>query len=153
MEVGNENKEVGLQATKKSGIIYRFAKHRNAANLVLCLMVIGGVFGLLKLNSQFLPSFGIDVVNVMVEWPGATADDVDINVVQAIEPEVRFLDRVKRVKSSAYPGLARIRIEFEAGSDMQPNSNSGLCRDTRIMMLSFPRGVLGFSQLASRISD
>lgn len=109
----------GGETTRMTGVIALFASHRNAANLLLALMVLAGIYGLMKLNSQFLPDFGIDVVSVRVEWPGATADDVDSNIVQAIEPEVRFLDSVKRVKSSAYEGLADIRIEFEAGSDMQ----------------------------------
>lgn len=104
---------------RMTGIIALFAAHKNAANLLLALMVIAGIYGLLKLNSQFLPDFGIDVVSVRVEWPGATAADVDSNIVQAVEPEVRFLDSVKRVKSSAYEGLANVSIEFEAGSDMQ----------------------------------
>ena len=101
------------------GVIALFARHRNAANLVLALMVISGIYALVKLNAQFLPEFGIDVVVVRVEWPGATADDVDTNIVQAIEPEVRFLNGVKRVRSSAYEGLASVSVEFEAGSDMQ----------------------------------
>ena len=53
------------------------------------------------------------------EWPGATAGDVDNNIVQAIEPEVRFINGVKRVRSSAFEGQASVSIEFEAGSDMQ----------------------------------
>ncbi len=106
-------------STPMTGIIAKFASHRNAANLLLALMVIAGIYGLLKLNAQFLPDFGIDVVSVRVEWPGATADDVDSNIVQAIEPEVRFLDSVKRVKSSAYEGLASVSVEFEADSGMQ----------------------------------
>ena len=111
---GSEDKPVRM-----TGIIARFARHKNAANLLLALMIIAGIYGLLKLNAQFLPNFGIDVVSVRVEWPGATASDVDSNIVQAIEPEVRFLNSVKRVKSSAYEGLASVSIEFEANSDMQ----------------------------------
>ncbi len=104
---------------RRVGLIERFARHRNAANLLLALMVVAGLYAIVKLNAQFLPDFGIDVVTVRVEWPGATAGDVDSNIVQAIGPEVRFINGVKRVKSSAFEGLASISIEFEAGSDMQ----------------------------------
>ena len=104
---------------RTKGLIALFASHRNAANLLLTLMVVAGIFAFVKLNTQFLPDFGIDVVMVRVEWPGATADDVDKNVVQAIEPEVRFINDVKRVRSSAFEGMASVSIEFEAGSDMQ----------------------------------
>ncbi len=107
------------ETPRTSGPIALFARHRNAANLLLALMFVAGIYALVKLNTQFLPDFGIDVVSVRVEWPGATAGDVDNNLVQAIEPEVRFINGVKRVRSSAFEGLASVSIEFEAGSDMQ----------------------------------
>lgn len=114
-----ESPETALPAGRTTGLIALFAQHRNACNLLLALMIIAGIYGLLKLNSQFLPEFGIDRVMVSVEWPGATADDVHRNIVQAIEPEVRFLDHVQRVKSLGFEGLARVTIEFEPGNDMQ----------------------------------
>ena len=101
------------------GPIALFARHRNAPNLLLALMAIAGIFGIVKMNSQFLPAFGIDVVNVSVEWPGATAADVDTKLVRAIVPEIRVLDNVKRVRATATEGVANVGIEFEAGSDMQ----------------------------------
>ena len=107
------------EAAGSGGIIALFAGHRSAPNLLLALMVIAGIYGLFKLNAQFLPDFGIDFVNVRVEWPGASADDVESKIVQAIVPEVRFLDNVERVRASASEGMAAINVEFRAGSDMQ----------------------------------
>jgi multidrug efflux pump subunit AcrB len=76
----------------RAGPIHLFARHPTAANLLMVLMIIVGLFALTRLNTQFFPSFGIDVIQVAIEWPGASAEDVDDNIVQAIEPEVRFLD-------------------------------------------------------------
>ncbi len=104
---------------KGASIIGVFARHRTAANLLMALMIIGGLASLTRLNTQFFPDFGIDIVSVAVEWPGASAEDVDANIVQAIEPEVRFLDGVKRVRSHSREGAASISIEFEPGTDMQ----------------------------------
>ena len=100
-------------------LISRFVRHRNAANLLMALMLIAGIFAGFRLNTQFFPDFGIDIVSVTVEWPGAAAEDVEANIVAAIEPEVRFLDSVKKVTSYAVEGLASIVIEFEPGADMQ----------------------------------
>jgi multidrug efflux pump subunit AcrB len=102
-----------------TGPIALFAKHPTAANLIMVLMIIAGVWGTIKMNSQFLPSFGIDVVIVTIEWPGANSEDIDKNIVQLVEPEVRFLDSVKRVRSTSTDGLASLVIEFEAATDMQ----------------------------------
>jgi len=101
------------------GLISLFARHRTAPNLLMALIIIAGIFGFTRLITQFFPDFGIDVITVTIEWPGASAEDVDGNIVQAVEPEVRFIDGVKKVTSSSFEGAAVIAIEFEPGSDMQ----------------------------------
>jgi multidrug efflux pump subunit AcrB len=100
-------------------LISLFSRHRTAPNLLMFLMILLGLVGLMRLNVQFFPSFGIDVISVSVEWSGAGAEDVDANIVQALEPELRFLDNVKHVKSTSNEGKASISIEFEAGTEMQ----------------------------------
>ena len=95
-----------------AGPISVFARHPTAANLIMLLMIVAGISGIIKMNSQFLPSFGIDVVTVTIDWPGANPEDIDSNIVQLVEPEVRFLDSVKRVRSTCYDGAASIVIEF-----------------------------------------
>jgi multidrug efflux pump subunit AcrB len=101
------------------GLIGLFARHRTAGNLLMAIMLLAGVIALSQLKRQFFPDFGIDVVAVGVVWPGATALDVEANIVAALEPELRVLDNVKRVTSTAAEGSASIAVEFEPGSDMQ----------------------------------
>lgn len=100
-------------------LISLFARHRTAPNLLMLLMLLLGVVSLMRLNVQFFPNFGIDIVTVSVKWSGAGAEDIDANIVQALEPELRFLDNVKHVKSTSNEGLASISVEFEAGTEMQ----------------------------------
>ena len=95
-----------------------FARHRTAANLVMALMILFGALGLARMNTQFFPTFGIDWISVSVTWPGASAEDVDANIVAAIEPEIRFLDGVKRVVSHSVEGIGSILIEFESSTDL-----------------------------------
>ncbi len=100
-------------------MISLFARHPTAANLLMAAMIVIGLLALSRMNKQFFPDFGIDTVLVTVAWPGAGAEDVDNAIVQAIEPEVRFLNRVKRVISNSQEGRASVRVDFEAGTDMQ----------------------------------
>lgn len=121
-ELGSTRSDTGYgprNIRRKNDLIGLFARHRTAANLLMVLMLVAGFFGLYRMTTQFFPDFGIDVVLVSVSWPGASASDVDSNIVQAVEREVRFIDSVKAVKSSAFEGRASIAVEFEAGSDMQ----------------------------------
>lgn len=95
-----------------------FTRHRTAANLLMVLMVLFGVLGLARMNVQFFPTFGVDWITISVNWPGASTEDVDDNIVAAIEPEVRFLDDVKRVVSQSVEGVGSVVIEFHAGTDL-----------------------------------
>ena len=101
------------------GLIGLFVRHRTAGNLLMVIMLLGGIIALTQLKRQFFPDFGIDVVAVGVVWPGATALDVEANIVASLEPELRVLDNVKRVSSTAAEGSASIAVEFEPSSDMQ----------------------------------
>ncbi len=101
------------------GLIRLFARHPTAANMLMALILIGGLFALGRLNTQFFPDLNIDAIQVSVIWPGASADDVDATIVQGIEPEVRFLDGVKRVRSTSSEGRASVVLEFHTGTDMQ----------------------------------
>ncbi len=100
-------------------LIGLFVRHRNASNLLMVLMLTAGIVAIGRLNTQFFPNIGIDIVSVTVAWPGATAEDVEANIVAAIEPEVRFIDNVDRVVSFAVEGSGSVVIEFEAEADMQ----------------------------------
>lgn len=113
------NSQAYAVANEARGLIARFARHPTAANLVMAIMLVAGLAGLWKMTTQFFPDFGIDIVTIGVAWNGASAEDVDLAIVQAIEAETRFLDEVKGVRSIAREGAASIVVEFEQGADMQ----------------------------------
>jgi len=102
-----------------AALVRLFVRHRNAANLLMILALIGGAVALSQLNTQFFPTLGFDIVRVDVEWPGAAAEDVEESIVQVIEPEVRFLDGVHRVTGTAREGFGSVVVEFVDGTDMQ----------------------------------
>ena len=104
---------------KASPFIEFFIKHNTAANLLMVLMVVIGIISIDRLNRQFFPTFDVEVVGVNVTWSGATAEDVDANIVQPLEPELRVINDVKKVISNSYEGRASIQVEFEFGADMK----------------------------------
>ena len=104
---------------KSSSFLQFFIDHKTAANLLMVLMLVVGILSLDRLNRQFFPSFDVEVVVVDVKWTGATAEDVDANIVQLLEPELRVISSVKNVKSDSLEGRASIFVEFEFGADMK----------------------------------
>jgi multidrug efflux pump subunit AcrB len=97
------------------GLIATFARHPVAGNLLMWAMILFGIWGLSNLSRQVLPDFTIDAIRITVLWPGASPEDVETSVLAAIEPEVRFLDKVDKVNSVATEGRGELTIDFEDG--------------------------------------
>lgn len=106
-------------ASGGGGIIGVFVRHSTAPNLLMAMMILIGFFSLLKLNRQFFPSIEVPTIVVSVPWPGASAEDVEANILDVLEPELRFLDDVDEVISVANEGSANITISFEVTADLQ----------------------------------
>ncbi|RLK50178.1 multidrug efflux pump subunit AcrB [Alkalispirillum mobile] len=101
-----------------AGSLAWFSRHAVAANLVLLLMVVGGLYALSQLNTQFFPNFELDIVNVEVEWQGATAEDVADGITRPLEDELRDLDGLREMVSTSAEGISVITLEFSEGTDM-----------------------------------
>ncbi len=95
-----------------------FAQHKVAANILMMLMFISGIWGLTKLNTQFLPNFELDVISISVAWPGATAEDVERSITIPLEQELQSVNHVNEITSVSSDGRAQINIEFKEKSDM-----------------------------------
>jgi len=120
---------------KASPFLQFFINHKTAANLLMILMVVVGLVSLDRLNRQFFPSFEVELVIVNVGWSGATAEDIDANIIQLLEPELRTITNVKKVVSNSYEGLASVQVEFEFGADMK----QGLADvETAVGQIDFP---------------
>lgn len=100
-------------------LVRLFVRHPNAANLLMVVLLISGLFAIQKLNTQFFPNFVVDRVTVNINWPGASAEDVEANILAAIEPQLRFLDDVKTIDSTAREGGAAVTIEYDEGTDLK----------------------------------
>lgn len=100
-------------------ILQGFVTHRNAANLLMVLLLIFGFYGLTQLNRQLFPTIAPLNVQVSVAWSGASAEDIEKNLLQVIEPAVRFLDGVQSISSSAREGRGSITLSFVRDTNMQ----------------------------------
>ncbi len=108
-----------MRSEPRGGILEFFIHHRNAHNLLMAMMILFGIFALMRLNTQFFPTVDVPAITVTVQWSGASAEDVESNILEAIEPSLRFLDALDEITSYAREGSATIRLEFEQGADMQ----------------------------------
>ncbi|MDG5499699.1 efflux RND transporter permease subunit [Marinobacter sp. BGYM27] len=118
----------------REDILGRFARHKVAANLLMLIMILAGIYALGGLNRQFFPTFATDFITVSVVWPGASAEDVARSITTPLEQELRNLDNVKEMRSTSARGYSRIVIEYEENTPMgialdQVNEQVGLVRN------------------------
>ena len=103
----------------ENALVAGFVRHANGANLLMALLVLFGLYGMARINTQFFPTVETNRISVAVVWAGASADDVAGNILDVLEPELRFLDSIDEVTSFAREGSASIRLEFTEGADMR----------------------------------
>ncbi|MEM9635503.1 MAG: efflux RND transporter permease subunit [Pseudomonadota bacterium] len=94
-------------------------RHHNAANLIMVIMILFGAWGLSKLNTQFFPTVKTDLISVTVDWPGASAEDVASNILEVLEPELRFIDGLDEIVAYGREGAASVVMDFVEGTNMQ----------------------------------
>ena len=101
----------------------------------MVIILLFGLLGLLKLNVQSLPDIGFDLITISVDWKSASPRDVENQIIKAIEPEVRVIDGVRKVNSTAREGIGQLSIEFAKNTDMQKALSDVNSAVTRILSL------------------
>ncbi|SFR97949.1 efflux RND transporter permease subunit [Yoonia litorea] len=113
MATGGERLSAGA-----GGILSYFTRHRTAANLLLVIMLVAGLFAFPNMRAQFFPDVVVDDLTVSVTWSGAGAEDVDEAIVQVLDPVLLAVEGVTSSSSTSREGRAAIRLEFEPGYDI-----------------------------------
>lgn len=103
----------------KSGIISWFARNSVAANLLMIIIIIGGLFGVLQVQKQVFPQLVFNAISIQVPYLGAAPQEVEEGVVLKVEEAIKDLEGIKKMTSVAREGLASVSIEVEDGYDTQ----------------------------------
>ena len=109
---------IGEETDRRRGFLGRFAAHPVAANLLMALMILTGVYALGGINTQFFPNFDLGRITVTVPWQGASAEDMEEGVTRPLEQELRNLDRLDSITSTSAEGVTTVSLEFVEGTDM-----------------------------------
>ncbi|MHC2336702.1 efflux RND transporter permease subunit [Bradyrhizobium sp. USDA 4454] len=84
--------------------------------LVLFLMIILGVAGFFsyeKLGRAEDPFFTVKVVNVSVMWPGATSQEMQMQVADPVEKKLQELPFFDKVQTYSKPGFTAMQVSFK----------------------------------------
>lgn len=85
--------------------------------LLILICLIGGLVGLGDIGRLEDPAFTIKQAQVVTQYPGASAEQVELEVTEPIETAIQQMAQVKRVTSISKPGLSEISVEMKPNFD------------------------------------
>ena len=106
-----------LKPHSERGAIAWMARNPVAANLLMAVLIVGGLVVGLHIKQEVFPDFEMDFVQITVPYPGASPAEVEQGIILAVEDQIRGLDGVKQVKSTAFEGIGVVSAELLTDAD------------------------------------
>ncbi len=95
-----------------------FASHPTAANLLMIFLFVIGLLALPNLRRETFPDFSLDLVQVSVAYPGASAEQVEEAICQRIEDALDTLTEIAEIRCEAREGIGQATIEMREGGNV-----------------------------------
>lgn len=86
--------------------------------VVNLLIALAGIAAMLAIEVRELPDVDRPIVMVRANYPGASPETMDAEVISRIEGAVARVSGIKQIQSSSEETNGRIRIEFRPGVDL-----------------------------------
>ncbi len=102
---------------RKEGAIAYMARNSVITNLLMILLIGGGIYTMFNIQKEVFPQFQLDFVNVNVSYPGAAPAEVEQGILLPVEEAIRGIQGIKEIVSTANEGSGQVAIELVAGSD------------------------------------
>ena len=82
---------------------------------VLVLLLIAGFSSYVNIPKEARPDVNVPIIYVSMSLKGISPEDAERLLVRPMEAEVKSIEGVKEIRSSAFQGGANVLMEFEAG--------------------------------------
>ncbi|MBB4351730.1 efflux RND transporter permease subunit [Aliirhizobium cellulosilyticum] len=87
-------------------------EHRSLVWYFMLVFLLAGTFSYLNLGREEDPNFTIKTMVINAQWPGASAEDVALQVTDRIEKKVEELENLDYVRSQTIAGQTTIFVEL-----------------------------------------
>ncbi len=98
-------------------IISYFLDNPKVTNMIMFLIFASGIFIALTMQRQVDPTIDFDILQISTIYPGASPEDVEINVTNKIEDEILTVSGVKRITSQSMENISTIYVEIDTESE------------------------------------
>ena len=102
--------------TPEPGPVAWMVHNRVTPNLLMLVLIVGGLFVSTRIRQEVFPQFDLDIVTVQVAYPGASPEEIERGLITAIEEAVRGIEGVEEVVATASEGLGMVSLELLSGA-------------------------------------
>ena len=119
--------------------------HRAIVLFLILAIAIGGVLGFTKLGQLEDPNFSVPSMTVIVIWPGATAQQIQDEVLNRMEKKFEQLDHFEKVKTYARQGYGGMTLSVVGGTSHADQREAWYQARKKFsdIKLELPEGVIG----------
>ncbi|MBU1342238.1 MAG: efflux RND transporter permease subunit [Proteobacteria bacterium] len=100
------------------GPIAWMAGNSVAANLIMAVLLVGGLFMGLNIKQEVFPEFSLDRVNISIAYPGASPEEVENGILLSIEEAIQDLEGIDEITATASEGSGFVSVEALEGTDI-----------------------------------
>lgn len=100
-----------------SGPIAFMAQNPIAANLLMIILIGGGIWTMYNIQKEVYPEYQLDIVEVSVVYPGSAPEEVEQGILRPVEEAIRGVQGIKEITSTAEEGSGTVTIELVTGID------------------------------------
>jgi len=84
-------------------------------NILMFAVLALGAFSISRLPREQFSEVPLFFINVIVPFPGVSAEDVEESVTIPIEQEMQGIDSLEAISSTTTEGLSTVTLEFDDG--------------------------------------
>ncbi|MGD8327772.1 MAG: efflux RND transporter permease subunit, partial [Sphingomonadales bacterium] len=95
-----------------------WARNPVAANLLMIGILISGVLSFFQMEREVWPTFRLNWVEIQANWPGASPQEVEEQVILRIEEALNDLDNIQRVRARAFENGGWVYLEADPRIDI-----------------------------------
>jgi multidrug efflux pump subunit AcrB len=99
-------------------LVGTFIKFPFYANMIIALLIFGGLVSVFSLKMSFFPESSERFINVNVFYPGASPVEMEEGVTSRVEEAIRSLVGIKRITSTSSENFSVVTIETTGDYDI-----------------------------------
>ncbi len=111
---------ISAKNTPGNGLLAWFAGNPVAANLLMLLILAGGVLGIISVDKEVFPRFSPHQITIRTNYPGAGPSEIEAAVCIPIEEAIHGIEGIKHLHGVIRDDSCTIQVEILPDHDREP---------------------------------